>query len=82
MSKGTMPHLDYLRSDRNFGEKLRFEDVFRAIEGLECVDHIYNLALHSENGKLATVKEYDIYPRYDVLCYPGEIQLEIVTSEK
>lgn len=74
--------VDYLRSDRNFGEKLRFEDVFRAIEGLECVDHIYNLALHSENGKLATVKEYDIYPRYDVLCYPGEIQLEIVTSEK
>ncbi|MBO4457644.1 MAG: baseplate J/gp47 family protein [Butyrivibrio sp.] len=74
--------IDYLKSDRNFGEKLRFEDVFSAIEELDCVDHIYNLTLHSENGKLATAKEYDIYPRYDVLCYPGDIQLEIVTSDK
>ena len=74
--------LDYLKSEKNFGEKLMFEDVFRAIEDLECVEYVYNLSLHSENGKMAVVKEYDIYPRYDVLCYPGDIQLEIVTSEK
>ena len=74
--------IDYISSDRNFGDPLMFEDVFRAIEDLDCVEYVYDLSLHSENSKLAALKEYDIFPRYDVLCYPGEIQLEIVTSEK
>ena len=74
--------IDYISSDRNFGENLMFEDVFRAIEDLDCVEYVYDLALHSENNKLAALKEYDIFPRYDVLCYPGDIQLELVTSEK
>ena len=73
--------LDYINSDRNFGERLMFEDVFRSIEDLECVEYVYDLALHSENSKLAALKEYDIFPRFDVLLYPGDIQLEIVTAE-
>ncbi|MBR4769199.1 MAG: baseplate J/gp47 family protein, partial [Lachnospiraceae bacterium] len=73
--------VDYIRSDHNFGDKLRFEDVFYAIEELACVDYVYELSLHSENGKLAKLKDYDIYPRQDCLCYPGEIRLEIVTAE-
>ncbi len=74
--------VDYVNSDHNFGEKLRFEDVFYAIEELNCVDYVYELSLHSENGKLAQMKDYDIYPRHDCLCYPGEIRLEIVTADK
>jgi hypothetical protein len=74
--------LDYINSDRNFGDKLMFEDVFHAIEDLPCVEYVYDLSLHSENGKLAQMKEYDIYPRFDCLCYPGEINLELVTSDK
>ena len=73
--------IDYINSDRNFGDRLMFEDVFRAIEELECVEYVYDLSLHSENNKLAALKEYDISPRYDVLIYPGDIQLEIVTAE-
>ena len=74
--------LDYINSDRNFGDRLMFEDVFHAIEDLPCVEYVYDLSLHSENSKLAQMKEYDIYPRFDCLCYPGEINLELVTSDK
>jgi len=74
--------IDYINSDRNFGERLNFEDIFYAIEDLECVDYVYDLSLHSENDRLAKVKEYDLYPRADCLCYPGEIQLEIVTADR
>jgi hypothetical protein len=74
--------LDYINSEKNFGDRLMFEDVFHAIEDLPCVEYVYDLSLHSENGKLAQMKEYDIYPRFDCLCYPGEISLELVTSDK
>lgn len=74
--------VDYINSDRNFGERLMFEDVFHAIEDLPCVEYVYELSLHSENAKLAQIKEYDIIPRYDCLLFPGNIQLELVTSEK
>ena len=74
--------VDYRGSEKNFGDRLMFEDVFHAIEDLDCVEYVYDLSLHSENTKLAQMKEYDIYPRYDCLCYPGEINLEIVSSDK
>ncbi len=74
--------IDYTTTDRNFGDRLMFEDVFHAIEDLPFVEYVYDLSLASENNKLAQLKEYDIFPRYDTLCYPGDIQLEIVTSDK
>ncbi len=74
--------IDYTTTDKNFGERLMFEDVFHAIEDLPFVEYVYDLSLASENNKLAQLKEYDIFPRYDTLCYPGDIQLEIVTSDK
>ena len=74
--------IDYLNSDHNIGESLKFEDVFHSIEELPCVEYVYELSLHSENAKLAQLKEYDIIPRFDCLIYPGNIQLQIVTSEK
>lgn len=74
--------VDYINTEHNFGERLRFEDVFYAIQELDCVEYVYDLSLHSENNKLAQMKEYDIYPRFDCLCYPGEINIELVTSDK
>ena len=76
-----MAQIDYINTAKNFGDVLRFEDVFYAIQELPCVEYVYDLSLHSENNKLALLKEYDIFPRFDTLCYPGEIQLEIVTSD-
>ena len=72
--------IDYINTDHNFGDRLRFEDVFHAIEDLDCVEYVYDLSLRSENSKLAYMKEYDIFPRFDCLCYPGEINIEIVTA--
>ena len=74
--------LDYVNSDHNFGDKIRFEDVFHGIEELPCVEYVYELSLYSENTSLAQLKEFDIYLRQDVLCYPGEISLEIVSADR
>ena len=74
--------LDYINSDHNFGDKIRFEDVFHGIEELPCVEYVYELSLYSENVALAQQKEFDIYLRQDALSYPGEIHLEIVSSDR
>ncbi|MCR5594706.1 MAG: baseplate J/gp47 family protein [Lachnospiraceae bacterium] len=74
--------LNYMDSDHNIGEILRFEDVFHAVEELPCVEYVYELSLHTENAKFAQLKEYDIIPRFDCVIHPGNIQLQIITSEK
>ncbi|MBQ3798134.1 MAG: baseplate J/gp47 family protein [Butyrivibrio sp.] len=74
--------LDYINSDHNFGDKIRFEDVFHGIEELPCVEYVYELSLYSENVALAQQREFDIYLRQDALSYPGEINLEIVSSDR
>jgi len=74
--------LDYIGSDRNFGDVLKFEEVFRAVEELDCVEFIYELALIPENMTRARVIDTDIHPTENCLLYPGDIDLEIVTYEK
>lgn len=74
--------LDYLESDRSFGDVLRFDDVFRAVEALECVEYIYDLTLYPQYANYARVKDNDIYPAADCLCYAGEIHLEIRNYDK
>jgi hypothetical protein len=74
--------VDYLHSDRNFGEVLRFEDIFRAIESLECVDYVYELSLRPQKTSLATMREADIFPKENVLLHVGRISLELVTNDQ
>ncbi|MCR4891520.1 MAG: hypothetical protein K5989_05005 [Lachnospiraceae bacterium] len=74
--------LDYVESDRNFGEILRFEDVFRAVEELDCVEYIYELSVWPERRKFAKVVDSDIYPLENCLLYPGNIELELITAQK
>ena len=74
--------LDYLESDRNFGDVLKFDEVFRAVENLECVEYIYDLTLHPQYPGAAKIRDNDIYPNEDCLCYAGDIQLEIRNYEK
>ena len=73
--------IDYIHSDRNFGDILMFDDIFNAIEDLDCVEYVYDLSLRSDNNKLAQLREYDICPRFDTLCYPGDIDIEVVTAD-
>ena len=74
--------LEYLESDRNFGDVLKFDEVFRAVENLECVEYIYDLTLHPQYPGAAKIRDNDIYPNADCLCYAGDIQLEIRNYEK
>ena len=74
--------LDYLESERNFGDVLKFDEVFRAVENLECVEYIYDLTLHPQYPGAAKIRDNDIYPNADCLCYAGDIQLEIRNYEK
>lgn len=74
--------LDYLESERNFGEVLRFDDVFRAVEKLDCVEYIYDLTMYPQYPNYARIKDNDICPAEDCLCYPGEIHLEIRDYDK
>ncbi|MDD6038850.1 MAG: baseplate J/gp47 family protein [bacterium] len=69
--------IDYLHSDRNFGDILRFNEVFHAIEDLECVEFVYALSLQPKHSNQAKLKETDIYPAFNCLLYPGTIVLEI-----
>lgn len=69
--------IDYIHSDRNFGVPLKFDEVFHAIEELDCVDFIYELSMYPQEPALAKLVDSDIIPGENVLCYAGEISLEI-----
>ncbi len=74
--------LNYRESEKNFGEPLTFEEVFSGIEELDCVEFIYELFMRPDNMKYAVMKESNIYPGENCLLYPGQIELETVTSSK
>lgn len=68
--------IDYLHSEKNFGDVLYFEEVFHEIESLDCVEFVYELSMHPQNAGLARLEESDIIPAQNCLCYAGEILLE------
>ncbi|MBR2186658.1 MAG: baseplate J/gp47 family protein [Lachnospiraceae bacterium] len=74
--------LDYAGTEKNFGDPLKFEEVFRALEELECVEFVYELFIRPENSKYAGIREANIYPAENCLLYPGRLEIEIVTYEK
>ena len=69
-------NIDYIHSDRNFGEVLKFEQIFHEIESLDCVEFIYELSLLPQNPGQARLVEADIVPAENCLCYSGNIVLE------
>lgn len=74
--------LDYIHSDRNFGEVLKFDEVFQALEALPCVAYIYDLSLFPQYSNMGHLQENDIVPEDNCLCYAGRISLEIRSYEK
>lgn len=70
-------HLDYRDGSHNFGDVLRFEELFYELEQLDCIDSTQNLALYPQNQNLASVEGMDIHPAEDCLCYPGNFYLDI-----
>ncbi len=74
--------IGYLDSEKNFGDVLQFEEVFRAVEELDCVEFIYELTMRPDNGKYAVIRDSNIHPQENALLYPGNIDLELITYEK
>lgn len=68
--------IDYIHSQRNFGEVLKFDEVFHEIEALDCVEFVYELSMHPQNPSLARLVEADIVPNENCLCYAGNIVLQ------
>ena len=73
--------LDYVNSDKNFGDRLNFDRLFQKIEALECVDYIYNLSTTVQNRRYAEQQGMDVIPADNCLLYPGEISIELSTME-
>lgn len=74
--------IDYLHSDKNFGEILKFDEVFHAIEMLDCVEYVYELSLRPKSLSGARMQDVDVVPNANCLLYPGDIHVETVTFER
>jgi len=73
--------LDYVTTERNFGERFCFDTLSRRIEALDCVKYIYELSTSLPDTMDAVQIGADIQPNYCCLLYPGEICLELHTME-
>lgn len=73
-------NLDYLSSEKSFGDVLHFDELFHGIEALECVDFIFELNANVDNSCDATKQGLDIVPAKNCLIVPGQIDLNIVTT--
>lgn len=73
--------LDYISTDKNFGERFHFDDLFHQIESLSCVKYIYELSVTPQSLLNASQKGLDIQPKDNCLLYPGEIVLELNTTD-
>ncbi|MBP5606857.1 MAG: hypothetical protein J6X66_01135 [Lachnospiraceae bacterium] len=70
--------VDYTTTDRNFGQILKFDEIFHAIEMLECVEYVYELSLKPGPGGGARLKDADVQPGNNCLLYPGDIRIEVL----
>jgi len=68
---------DYVSGTQNFGEELRLDVIFEAINELECVSFIQELKISTEDMKNVVTRGADLCPKENCLFYPGEIEVEI-----
>ncbi len=73
--------LDYIGTERNFGERFHFDMLFHEIEALPCVKYIFELSAVPQSLQYAARRGLDIQPADNCLLYPGEIELELNTTE-
>ena len=74
-------NLDYINSEKNFGDRMNFDELFHKIEALDCVDFIYDLSAVPQNQHNVEMSGMDILPACNCLLYPGEISIELNTME-
>ena len=72
--------LDYIHGMKDFGEPLRFDKIFHALDALECVAYVFELNVEAANSEYVIAEGADLYPAKNCLLYPGRITLEILPS--
>ena len=68
--------VDYIRSNRTFGELLRYEDVYKKVKELECVEDILELKLNCTDKICVEKQELNLKPSDICLLYPGYIYIK------
>jgi len=74
--------INYMETNKNFGELLKFEDVFHALEEDPGVVYVQQLTLRPARTQLATRQEQNVLPNPDAIIIPGNINLELLTYHK
>lgn len=74
--------INYMESDKNFGELLKFEEVFHALEDDPGVVYVQQLTLRPAKNQLASRQEQNILPAQNAILIPGNIALELITYHK
>ncbi|MBR5578978.1 MAG: baseplate J/gp47 family protein [Lachnospiraceae bacterium] len=75
-------YIDTVSSERNFGDILKFDRLYAAVQELECVEFIYDLHMVPQKSGLARLQEEDVIPEEECLCYAGNFYLQIGTYGK
>ncbi|MCR5451312.1 MAG: baseplate J/gp47 family protein, partial [Lachnospiraceae bacterium] len=73
--------VDYRDSVHTFGEILKFDEVFRAIDLLECVEFIYDLSFSPANTRFAKIIDENVVPQDNVLCVLGDCDIELIGED-
>lgn len=68
--------LDGVRSDRPFGSRIVFYEIYRQLSDMDAVDRIHELSIFPGSLRHADMSGMDIVPDFNVLCYPGTFRLE------
>ena len=69
-------YLDHVNNEKNFGEWIRFNELYQKLSALPFVDAVDALSLFPESRD-AVLNGSDIHLEDDSLCYPGTIRLTI-----
>lgn len=80
IEKEIREELDFTVSDRNFGDTVRFNDIFRKIEGLGFVESLYSLSLTPRYLRDYEIVGNDIRLGNSCLSIPGNITVELHTK--
>lgn len=75
-------YIDYLHSDKSFGETLKFDELYYAIQQLDCVEFIYDLHIIPQRTDVGRLQDEDIILIEEGLCYMGNFYLQIGTYGK
>lgn len=68
--------LDGIHSDRTFGSRIVFYEIYRQLNDMDAVDRIHELSIFPGSLRNVDMSGMDIVPDFNALCYPGTFRLE------